>query len=167
MSSRLALLRVPASDTGADQGPSARRGGRARVSNGGIITPIPTKTKVRAVAAEPVPVIEPAVRRHRGPHVVHPPGVHPLGAPPRLPGGGPLDADLFQAPSRPPRRPRAPQNEDVEWILAAAGDQPRGASIAEYERLPFRPLFRERGSRRSNLGVITFDLPHTQRHPSL
>jgi hypothetical protein len=49
------------------------------------------------VAAEPVPVIEPAVRRHRGPHVVHPPGVHPLGAPPRLPGGGPLDADLFQA----------------------------------------------------------------------
>ena len=26
----------------------------------------------------------------------------------------PLDADLFQAPSRPQRRPRAPQDEDVE-----------------------------------------------------
>ena len=38
----------------------------------------------------------------------------------------PLDADLFQAPSRPQRRPRAPQDEDVERILAAAGDEPRG-----------------------------------------
>ena len=37
----------------------------------------------------------------------------------------PLDADLFQAPSRPQRRPRAPQDEDVERILAA-GDEPRG-----------------------------------------
>ena len=38
----------------------------------------------------------------------------------------PLDADLFQAPPRPQRRPRAPQDEDVERILAAAGDEPRG-----------------------------------------
>jgi integrase len=38
----------------------------------------------------------------------------------------PLDADLFQPPSRPQRRPRAPQDEDVERILAAADDEPRG-----------------------------------------
>jgi site-specific recombinase XerD len=37
-----------------------------------------------------------------------------------------LDGDLFQAPARPQRRPRAPEDEDVERILAAAGDEPGG-----------------------------------------
>jgi site-specific recombinase XerC len=38
----------------------------------------------------------------------------------------PLDAELFQAPSRPQRRPRAPDQEAVERILAAANDEPHG-----------------------------------------
>jgi site-specific recombinase XerD len=38
----------------------------------------------------------------------------------------PLDGDLFQAPARPQRRPRAPGDEDVERILAAAGCEPIG-----------------------------------------
>jgi site-specific recombinase XerD len=38
----------------------------------------------------------------------------------------PLDAELFQAPPRPQQRPRAPQDEDVERLLSAARDEPRG-----------------------------------------
>ncbi len=38
----------------------------------------------------------------------------------------PLDADLFQAPPRPQRRPRAPEDDDVERIRAAASEEPRG-----------------------------------------
>lgn len=38
----------------------------------------------------------------------------------------PLDGDLFQAPARPQRRPRSPEDDDVERILAAASDEPRG-----------------------------------------
>ena len=38
----------------------------------------------------------------------------------------PLDADLFQAPPRPQRRPRAPEDDDVERIRAAATEEPRG-----------------------------------------
>ena len=38
----------------------------------------------------------------------------------------PLDADLFQAPSRPQRRPRSPEDRDVELLLAAAKQEARG-----------------------------------------
>ena len=38
----------------------------------------------------------------------------------------PLDADLFQAPPRPQRRPRAPEDDDVERLLAAARAEPSG-----------------------------------------
>ena len=38
----------------------------------------------------------------------------------------PLDADLFQAPPRAQRRPRAPQDEDVERFFAAARAEPIG-----------------------------------------
>jgi site-specific recombinase XerD len=38
----------------------------------------------------------------------------------------PLDGDLFRAPARAQRRPRAPDAEDVERILAAAAEGPSG-----------------------------------------
>ena len=38
----------------------------------------------------------------------------------------PLSGDLFRAPARPERRPRAPDAEDVERILAAASEDPSG-----------------------------------------
>ena len=36
----------------------------------------------------------------------------------------PLDGDLFRAPTRPERRPRSPDAEDVERMLSAANDEP-------------------------------------------
>ena len=38
----------------------------------------------------------------------------------------PLDGDLFRAPARGERRPRAPDAEDVERILSAANEDPSG-----------------------------------------
>ncbi len=37
----------------------------------------------------------------------------------------PLDGDLFRAPATAQRRPRAPEGEDVERMLVAAGEKPR------------------------------------------
>ncbi len=83
----------------------------------------------------------------------------------------PLDGDLFRAPAPTQRRPRAPEGEDVERMLAAAAEEPRarqrmfwptrdvallrflattgaraeeacGVSIAELDRRAERPIWR-------------------------